>query len=56
MLQSGSAQRRDEGVICIYTRDCTDETDVRRVGENLRKLGFTGRMRYKPDESTRAGR
>lgn len=42
-------------VICVYTYDCTDEEDVRRVRQRLRELGFTGKIAYKADQVTREG-
>jgi hypothetical protein len=43
-------------VICVYTYDWTDVDDVRRVREELRKLGFVAKIAYKADEDTYAGR
>jgi len=43
-------------VICVYTYDWTDEADVRRVREELRRLGITWKIPYKADEDTRRGR
>jgi hypothetical protein len=43
-------------VICVYTYDWTDENDVRRVREELRKLGITNKIPYKADEDTLAGK
>jgi hypothetical protein len=42
-------------VICVYTADCRDIEDVRRVLSRLRNLGFTGRLYYKEDAATLAG-
>lgn len=42
-------------VICVYTEDFTNEDQVRKVEENLRKEGITGRMTYKPDIYTTLG-
>lgn len=42
-------------VICVYTYDSDDQADVRRVRNELRKLGFTKPMPYKTDEATYAG-
>lgn len=36
-------------VICIYTKDFTDENDVRRVEKGLRDAGIHVGMQYKPD-------
>lgn len=43
------------GVICVYTYDRTDEKDVRRIREELRKLGITNKIPYKTDEDTLSG-
>ncbi len=43
-------------VICVYTYDWSDEKDVKRVREELRKLGITNKIPYKSDEDTLAGR
>jgi len=39
-------------VICVYTYDWRDEMDVRKVREELRKLGITNKIPYKVDEDT----
>ena len=49
---SGSKQH----VICVYTDDWTDEKDVMRVREELRKLGITKKIPYKSDEDTLSGK
>lgn len=46
----------DTSVICVYTYDWTDESDVRRIRQALRELGVTQRIPYKWDGDTRAGR
>jgi hypothetical protein len=43
-------------VICVYTYDWTDEEDVRRVREELRKLGINKKIPYKVDEDTCKGK
>lgn len=43
-------------VICVYTRDWTDKEDVKRVREELRKLGITNKIPYKADKDTRSGK
>src|ERR687897_3760074 len=43
-------------VICVYTVDCQDHTDVARVLAMLRYLGYNGRLSYKEDGMTYAGR
>ena len=42
-------------LICVYTRDCRDLDDVRRVLAGLRELGITYRLNYKTDDATYAG-
>ena len=36
-------------VICVYTEDYTDAEDVMRVERELRSLGITEVLFYKPD-------
>jgi hypothetical protein len=43
-------------VICVYTYDWTDVEDVRRIREELRKLGITKKIPYKADKDTLAGK
>lgn len=43
-------------VICIYTYDWTDEKDVRRIREELRKLSIVKKIPYKSDEDTLSGK
>lgn len=43
-------------VICVYTYDSEDESDVRRVREELRKLGYEAPLSYKTDQATLEGR
>jgi len=43
-------------VICVYTYDWKDEADVKRVREELRRLGITRKIPYKTDADTMAGR
>ena len=50
------AARPDSKVICVYTYDWTDEADVRRIRQELRKLGITSRIPYKTDKDTLAGK
>ena len=42
-------------VICVYTYDWTDESDVRRIREGLRKLGVISKIPYKADRETHLG-
>ncbi len=46
----------DSSVICVYTYDWQDEEDVRRIREELRKLGIVNKIPYKSDEDTRDGK
>ena len=53
-ISSKVSPRDDSGshVICIHTRDYTDETDVERVRNGLRQLGVRWKIGYKPDVYT----
>jgi Domain of unknown function (DUF1917) len=55
---SPAPRRRADGdwLICVYTYDWQDKADVCRVLRELRALSFTGRLRYKTDAATLAGR
>ena len=48
-------QSHQQHVICVYTRDYTDEEDVMRVEQQLRMIGITGQLSYKPDIYTTLG-
>jgi hypothetical protein len=50
------ATSRHIRLICVYTYDCTDLDDVRRVRQRLRELGFTKKIPYKTDSATANGR
>jgi hypothetical protein len=43
-------------LICVYTYDCTDLDDVRRVRQRLRELGFVKKISYKTDAATIEGK
>jgi hypothetical protein len=43
-------------VICVYTYDWTDKEDVRRVREELRRLGITQKIPYKADNDALTGK
>ncbi|WP_292730543.1 putative phosphothreonine lyase domain-containg protein [Methanoculleus sp.] len=47
--------RDERSVIYVYTRDWADETDVMRVRERLRDLGFAERIGYKRNIETYRG-
>lgn len=46
----------NEKVICVYSYDWTDEEDVRRIREELRKRGITDKIPYKANEDTLSGK
>jgi len=46
---------RETLVICVYTQDCWDVEDVMRVRGELRNLGYTQTLSYKPNYETLAG-
>lgn len=43
-------------VICIYTYDWRDYEDVKRIREELRKIGIARKIAYKADEDTVLGK
>jgi hypothetical protein len=51
-----NATNPNSRVICVYTYDWKDEKDVRRVREELRKLGIIAKIPYKSDEDTLSGK
>jgi hypothetical protein len=51
-----NAKQPGERVICVYTYDAADLDDVRRVRDELRRLGVTWKIPYKTDAATDAGR
>ena len=50
------ATSRHTRLICVYTYDCTDLEDVRKVRHRLRELGFTKKIPYKTDSATASGK
>lgn len=42
-------------VICVYTYDWQDRQDVKRIREELRKIGISRKIPYKTDEDTERG-
>lgn len=50
------ARNPDKRVICVYTYDYADTKDVKRIRQELRKLGVREKIAYKADEDTLAGR
>ena len=51
-----SASNPNQRVMIVYTYDWTDEMDVMRVREELRKLGVTWKIPSKSDEDTMSGK
>ena len=45
--------KKAEHVICVYTYDWTDKKDMKRIREELRKLGITNKIPYKTDDDPR---
>jgi hypothetical protein len=45
---------RHRGVVCIYTNDAFDETDILRVHAAIRALGIGGTIPYKTNEASRS--
>lgn len=53
---NSNAMSQDIKVICVYTYDFEDQADVRRIREELRRLGITKQIPYKTDQDTLQGR
>lgn len=51
----GSLNGRKHHVICVYTRDWSDQVELQRTREVLRQLGFTEELGYKRDVETMNG-
>ncbi|MHA1328951.1 MAG: putative phosphothreonine lyase domain-containing protein [Promethearchaeota archaeon] len=47
-----NTQDPNKKVICVYTYNWTDEEDVIRIREELRKIGVIWEIPYKVDEDT----
>lgn len=47
-----SRSERPSHVICVYTKDFSDETDVKRVEKAIRELGIHYLLQYKSDMYT----
>lgn len=56
MKKSPIAKNSKEKVICVYTYNWKDETDVIKVRNVLTKLGFDQILVYKTDEDTMKGK
>lgn len=54
--QNPNATNPNTKVICVYTYDWSDEKDVKRVRDELRKLGITNKIPYRADEDTLSGK
>lgn len=54
-INSASANSKIK-VICVYTYDWRDEKDVKRVREELKKIGIARKIAYKTDEDTEQGK
>lgn len=54
--ENPNAPNRRTKVVCVYTYDCRDETDLRRIREALRSIGITQRIPYKTDMDTIEGK
>ena len=52
---TGRIRYGDTHVICVYTHDWTDETELKATREVLRKAGFIEPLKYKRDQQTRDG-
>jgi hypothetical protein len=50
------ARKPNKHVVCVYTDDAEDREDILRVREELRRMGFTAKISYKPDATTLEGR
>ena len=48
-------QSSNHGVICVYTYDWEDVQDVKRIRQELRRLGIRRKISYKTDEDTEQG-
>ena len=53
--QNPLAKSNSIHVICVYTYDCEDIDDVKRVRQRLRTLGFKSKIPYKTDNATQEG-
>ncbi|KKT82709.1 MAG: hypothetical protein A3B99_01835 [Candidatus Yanofskybacteria bacterium RIFCSPHIGHO2_02_FULL_44_12b] len=46
------AGKSRQKVICVYTYDWTDEADIKRIRDELKKLGIAWKIPYKTDQDT----
>ena len=54
-LPNPNSRDPNKHVVCVYTADAANETDIKRVRSSLRDLGISWRIPYKTDQATRAG-
>ena len=54
--ENPNATSPNQKVICVYTYNWEDEIDVRKIREELRKLGITQKIPYKADKDTLEGK
>ena len=54
-LRANKFWKAEIRVICVYTHDCSDTDDVRRVGMAIARLGWQ-KASYKTTADTRAGK
>ncbi len=50
---SQAAHHNGSHLICAYVQDSTDKEDVFRVRKELKILGFTEKLRYKPGKANK---
>lgn len=55
-MPNPNASNPNTRVICVYTYDSRDESDVKRVRQSLRDIGISRKIPYKADNATRAGK
>ena len=51
-----NARDPNRRVLCVFTYNYEDIEDVRRIREQLRRIGVNEKIAYKADEDTKAGR
>lgn len=54
-MRNSHSQNSKAKVICVYTYDWKDHQDVKRIREELRKIGIVRKISYKTDEDTERG-
>ena len=53
-MSNPNASTPNTRVICVYTYETLDESDVKRVRQSLRDIGISRKIPYKADNATRA--